>query len=169
MELSGALSNPRAVLELPRLVVLLHDLRGRSCGIPAAPRNGPPKLPPVLETVTTVLTSHERRSEYRSSTREPNNSSADPYAGRLSKPPSQSTPRDTDSASPGSAAAATRSQGKRANGEGGLFGSSFGRSATRGDDLLLPCGSGCGRDPAEHAGEHPRVEGEEPVPVGGAW
>lgn len=32
-------------------------------------------------------TSHKRRSEYRRSRREPNNSSADPYAGRPPKPP----------------------------------------------------------------------------------
>ena len=55
MELNGALSNPRTLLELPRLVALLHDLRGRSSAIPGAPRNVPTKLPPVLETVATVL------------------------------------------------------------------------------------------------------------------
>jgi len=55
MELNGALSNPRALLELPRLNNLIADLRRRALASPRAPREASLGPPPVLATVTIVL------------------------------------------------------------------------------------------------------------------
>ena len=55
MELNGALSNPRAGVELVRLRVLHDVLLRKALANPREPRPVPAKLSPVLETVTRVL------------------------------------------------------------------------------------------------------------------
>ena len=55
MELSGAFSNPRPQLELPRLGEIFEELQGTATVSPRQPRTVPPAQPPVLATVTTVL------------------------------------------------------------------------------------------------------------------
>jgi hypothetical protein len=55
MEDNGALSNPRATVELARLADLTRALRRRAAGNARRPRPVPAKATPVLETVTCVL------------------------------------------------------------------------------------------------------------------
>ena len=55
LELNGARSNPRAGVELSRLVALHDELLRRASADPREPRPAPVKGSPVLETVTLVL------------------------------------------------------------------------------------------------------------------
>jgi len=55
MELNGALSNPRAGVELSRLRVLHDELLRKAQANPREPRPVPARVSPVLETVTLVL------------------------------------------------------------------------------------------------------------------
>jgi hypothetical protein len=60
VEDNGALSNPRATVELSRLVELTRDLRARAEQSPLRSRLVPAKMPGVLETVSRVLEQAER-------------------------------------------------------------------------------------------------------------
>src|SRR5712691_10230820 len=55
MEGNGARSNPRAKVELARLAELYGRLLAKAAVNPILPRSAPPRLSPVLETVTRVL------------------------------------------------------------------------------------------------------------------
>ena len=55
LELNGARSNPRAGVELSRVGALHDELLRRALVNPREPRPAPPKVSPVLETVTLVL------------------------------------------------------------------------------------------------------------------
>jgi hypothetical protein len=55
MELNGALSNPRAKVELARVTELHSRLLPMALMNPMQPRSTPPKASPVLKTVTRVL------------------------------------------------------------------------------------------------------------------
>jgi hypothetical protein len=55
VELSGALSNPRAKVELVRLAELHGRLVAKASMNPRQPRPAPPKASPVLGTVTRVV------------------------------------------------------------------------------------------------------------------
>ena len=55
MELSGALSNPRVVLEVSGLVTRHARLLAKAVVSPRKPRAVPAGLPPVLRCVTQVL------------------------------------------------------------------------------------------------------------------
>ena len=55
MELNGALSNPRAVLELSRLNTVYAGLIANSMTAPRSPRPLPPSSPPLLAAVAHVL------------------------------------------------------------------------------------------------------------------
>src|SRR5713226_3929868 len=60
MEDNGARSNPQARVELARIAELCGRLLAKAAKSPALPRSAPPKLPPVLETVTRVLEQADR-------------------------------------------------------------------------------------------------------------
>ena len=55
MELNGARSNPRLQLELGRLGEIHGRLLAQAATHPRSARSAPPRMSPVLETVTTVL------------------------------------------------------------------------------------------------------------------
>ena len=55
MELNGALSNPRVVLEVSGLVTRHARLLAKAVVSPRKPRAVPAGLPPVLRSVTQVL------------------------------------------------------------------------------------------------------------------
>jgi len=55
LELNGARSNPRAGVELSRVSALHDELLRKALVNPRKPRPVPPKVSPVLETVTLVL------------------------------------------------------------------------------------------------------------------
>jgi hypothetical protein len=55
MELNGALSNPRAVLELSRLSTVYAGLIANSMTASRSPRPLPPSSPPLLAAVAHVL------------------------------------------------------------------------------------------------------------------
>jgi hypothetical protein len=60
VELNGALSNPRAEAELPRLRDLQKRLIRKVAANPLAPRLAPARPSPVLETITRVLERENR-------------------------------------------------------------------------------------------------------------
>jgi hypothetical protein len=60
MELNGARSNPRVKVELTRLAGLHGRLVAKTSMNPRQPRSVPPKVSPVLETVTRVLKQADR-------------------------------------------------------------------------------------------------------------
>ena len=55
LELNGARSNPRAGVELSRLGAIHDELLRKAQANPRKPRPVPPRVSPVLETVTLVL------------------------------------------------------------------------------------------------------------------
>lgn len=60
MEPNGARSNPQVQVELTRLAGLHGRLLAKAAGNPTHLRSAPPKLSPVLETVTRVLEQADR-------------------------------------------------------------------------------------------------------------
>ena len=60
MELSGALSNPRAAAELPRLRDVQKRLLQKAAANPMKPRSAPARPSPVLETIVRVLDGKNR-------------------------------------------------------------------------------------------------------------
>jgi hypothetical protein len=60
MEENGARSNPQAKVELARIAELCGRLLAKAAESPVLPRSAPPKLTPVLETVTRVLEQADR-------------------------------------------------------------------------------------------------------------
>jgi hypothetical protein len=60
MEDNGARSNPQAKVELARVAELCGRLLAKAAESPVLPRSAPPKLAPVLETVTRVLEQADR-------------------------------------------------------------------------------------------------------------
>jgi len=55
LELNGALSNPRAVVELSRLRDVQERLLQKAAANPIEPKSAPARPSPVLETITRVL------------------------------------------------------------------------------------------------------------------
>ena len=60
MEDTGARSNPQAKVELARVAELRGRLLAKAAESPVLPRSAPPKLAPVLETITRVLEQADR-------------------------------------------------------------------------------------------------------------
>ncbi len=82
MEDNGARSNPQARVELSRLAELHVRLLAKAAVNRILPRSAPPRLPPVLETVTWVLEQAFGRCERVRFTRQPSASRAGRFCGR---------------------------------------------------------------------------------------